>query len=114
MKSVPSFTLSATLLLTVALAATAARAENARGGDPVRGRELSGECAACHDGDGRTRFSIYPRIAGQTYDYLLLSMREFRSKERHQAYAGVMWPSVEKLSDQDLRDLAAYYSALPW
>lgn len=115
MKSGPSSTLSATLLLTVALAATAAPAESHQGGDPVRGRELSGECAACHDGDGRTRFSMYPRIAGQTYDYLLLSMKEFRSKERHQAYAAtLMWPSVAGLSDQDLRDLAAYYSSLPW
>lgn len=115
MKSAPSIALSAALLLTVASAATAAPAERPRGGDPIRGRALSGECAACHDGDGRTRFGIYPRIAGQTYDYLLLSMKEFRSKERHQAYAAtLMWPSVAKLSDQDLRDLAAYYSSLPW
>jgi len=114
MKSAAASTLSAALLLTAALAATAAPAENQRGADPVRGRELSGECVPCHDGDGRTRFGIYPRIAGQTYDYLLLSMKEFRSKERHQAYAGLMWPSVAKLSDQDLRDLAAYYSGLPW
>jgi cytochrome c553 len=113
MKCTPSITLSVALLLTV-FAATVAAAENHRG-DPVRGRRLAGECAACHDGDGRTRFSLYPRIAGQTYDYLLLSMEEFRSKERHQAYAAtLMWPSVANLSDQDLRDLAAYYSSLPW
>ena len=110
----PTVALSAALLLATAVAAAAAPAENHRG-DAVRGRQLSGECAACHDGDGRTRFSIYPRIAGQAYDYLLLSMQEFRSKERHQAYAAtLMWPSVAKLSDQDLRDLAAYYSILPW
>ena len=115
MRSGPPTALSAAMLLVVALTATAAPAESHQGGDPVRGRELSGECAACHDGDGRTRFDIYPRIAGQTYDYLLLSMKEFRSKERHQAYAAtLMWPSVAKLSDQDLRDLAAYYSSLPW
>lgn len=105
---------SATSHPTTAAAATAAAAENRRDGDPLRGRELSGECAPCHDGDGRTRFRIYPRIAAQTYDYLLLSMKEFRSMERHQAYAGLMWPSVAKLSDQDLRDLAAYYASLPW
>lgn len=114
MNSASSITLSAALLFATAMAATAASADNQRGGDPVRGRALSGECVPCHDGDGRTRFGIYPRIAGQTYDYFLLSMKEFRSKERHQAYAGLMWPSVAKLSDQDLRDLAAYYSGLPW
>jgi len=109
-----AITLSVALLLTLALATAAAGAQNDRDGDPERGRVLAGECAPCHDGDGRTRFGIYPRIAGQTYDYFLLSMQEFRSKERHQAYAGLMWPSVAKLSDQDLRDLAAYYSGLPW
>jgi len=114
MKGVPSITLSVTLLLALTLSATAAPPENYRSGDPVRGRELAGECAPCHDGDGRTRFGIYPRISGQTYDYFLLSMKEFRSKERHQAYAALMWPSVAKLSDQDIRDLAAYYSSLPW
>jgi cytochrome c553 len=96
-----------------------ARADTAPSGtlsnaDPVRGKELAGECSVCHDGDGRTRFGIYPRIAGQTYDYFLLSMKEFKSKERHQPYASLMWPSVENLSEQDLRDLAAYYSNLPW
>ena len=114
MNSASSIRLSATLLFAVALGAMAAFADDDRGADPVRGRAISGECVPCHDGDGRTRFGIYPRIAGQTYDYLLLSMKEFRSKERHQDYAALMWPSVAKLSDQDLRDLAAYYSALPW
>lgn len=114
MRYLPAIALASTLLLTLTATTAAPLAENHRP-DPARGRRLSGECAACHDGDGRTRFSIYPRIAGQTFDYLLLSMEEFRSKERHQAYAAtLMWPSVAKLSDQDLRDLAAYYSSLPW
>jgi cytochrome c553 len=83
-------------------------------GDAARGKELAGECSVCHDGDGRTRMSLYPRIAGQTYEYLFQSMKEFRTKERSQAYASLMWPSVAQLTDQDLRDLAAYYSRLPW
>ncbi len=58
--------------------------------------------------------ALYPRIAGQTYEYLFQSMKEFRTKERSQAYASLMWPSVAQLTDQDLRDLAAYYSRLPW
>jgi cytochrome c553 len=58
--------------------------------------------------------ALYPRIAGQSYEYLFLSMKEFRLRQRSQAYASLMWPSVAQLSDQDLRDLAAYYSRLPW
>ena len=83
-------------------------------GDPVRGKALSGVCGPCHDGDGRTRFLIYPRIAGQSYEYLFISLKEFRTHERRQAYASQMWPAMEKLSDQDIRDIAAYYSELPW
>lgn len=100
--------------LGIAVAADTAPSGTLRNADPVHGRELAAECSVCHDGDGRTRFGIYPRIAGQTYDYFLLSMKEFKSKERHQPYASLMWPSVQNLSDQDLRDLAAYYSDLPW
>ena len=83
-------------------------------GDAVRGKALSGVCGPCHDGDGRTRFPIYPRIAGQNYEYLFISLKEFRTHERRQAYASQMWPAMEKLSDQDIRDIAAYYSELPW
>lgn len=86
-----------------------------RRGDPKRGFELSEGCASCHEADGRSfGYRLYPRIAGQHYVYLLNALREFRNKERHQAYAVQMWDSVTNLSDQDLRDLAAFYSSLPW
>lgn len=92
----------------------AAIARGVARGDPVRGKSISDVCGPCHDGDGRTRFAIYPRIAGQSYEYLYISLKEFRTRERRQAYASQMWPAVEKLSDRDLRDIAAYYSELPW
>lgn len=83
-------------------------------GDPQRGYALSASCASCHDGDGRTRFAMYPRIAGQHYVYLLNALKEFRTKERHQAFAFQMWDPALEMSEQDLRDLAAYYAQLPW
>lgn len=84
-------------------------------GDPARGFKLSEGCASCHEADGRSfGYRLYPRIAGQHYAYLLNALREFRNKERHQAYAVQMWDSVVNLSDQDLRDLAAFYAGLLW
>ncbi|MCW5626093.1 MAG: c-type cytochrome [Burkholderiales bacterium] len=100
-------------VVALALAAGVGTAESSPG-DPARGYQLSESCASCHDGDGRTRYGLYPRIAGQTYPYLLAALKEFRNRERHQAFAFQMWDPVAPLSDQDLRDLAAYYSALPW
>jgi cytochrome c553 len=84
------------------------------GGDPGRGHALSTSCASCHDGDGRSRFGMYPRIAGQHYAYLLNALKEFRTKERHQAFAFQMWDPTLEMSEQDVRDLAAYYAQLPW
>lgn len=102
------------LLLAVSLVTEAARAEDLPG-DPRRGFELSGPCASCHEGDGRSAgYRLYPRIAGQHRSYLVIALTEFRRRERHQAFAFQMWDPTSPLSDQDIRDLAAYYSGLPW
>lgn len=102
------------LLLAVCAGAGVACADDTAG-DPKRGFELSGPCASCHEGDGRSAgYRLYPRIAGQHRSYLLNALTEFRRRERHQAYAFQMWDPTSPLSDQDIRDLAAYYSGLPW
>jgi cytochrome c553 len=89
-------------------------AEQTRG-DPRRGLDLSVSCASCHEGDGRSLgYRLYPRIAGQNYEYLVNALTEFRRLERHQAYAFQMWDPTLHLTDQDVRDLAAFYSKLPW
>jgi len=51
-----------------------------------------------------------PRIARQREDYLLKSLRDFKSGARTNA---IMNPLVESMSDQDMRDLAAYYAYFP-
>lgn len=72
-------------------------------------------CTSCHEGDGRSAgLRLYPRIAGQHYQYLLQALREYRSGERKAGYAIQMTDSVKDLSDRDLQDLARYYSELPW
>lgn len=105
---------SAWASVALALAAGAAAAEETRG-DPRRGLELSVSCASCHEGDGRSLgYRLYPRIAGQNYEYLVNALTEFRRLERHQAYAFQMWDPTLHLTDQDVRDLAAFYARLPW
>lgn len=93
------------LLLLLALAPAAAGA-----GDPERGAELAADCAACHGPTGAEPIAANPIIAGQHEDYLLRSLRVYRSQERA---SQVMYPLVKDLSDQDLQDLAAYYAAQP-
>ncbi len=76
-------------------------------GDPVRGKEKSLSCQACHGPDGNSPVPMFPIIAGQHQDYLLHSMRSYKTGERTNP---IMVAIVQPLSDQDLEDLAAYYA----
>ena len=76
-------------------------------GDPVRGKEKSLSCQACHGPDGNSPVPMFPIIAGQHQDYLLHSMRSYKTGERTNP---IMIAIVQPLSDRDLEDLAAYYA----
>lgn len=76
-----------------------------------RGSEKAKQvCAACHGTDGVSQNPIYPHIGGQYEDYLLSSLRAYKSGARQNA---IMQGMVATLNDQDLEDLAAYYAAQP-
>ncbi len=81
---------------------------SANAGNPARGLEISQVCHACHGEDGNLALEDdYPIIAGQHFDYLIHSLRAYRSGDRDHA---VMSSFARDLSDQDIRDLAAWYS----
>ena len=50
----------------------------------------------------------FPRIAGQQPDYLEKVLKDYKSGARKNA---IMAPQAANLTDQDIADLAAYYSA---
>ncbi len=79
-------------------------------GNAEAGKALAQTCQACHGADGNSTAPIYPRLAGQYPDYLARALQEYRDGERVNPIMAVY---VEKLSDQDIRDLAAYFSAMP-
>jgi cytochrome c553 len=94
-----------TLLIATAMLATPAYA--AAPGDPEAGREKSQTCAACHGADGNSENPIYPIIAGQYRDYLARALLDYRSGARNNP---IMLGFVAGLSDEDILDLAVYYS----
>ncbi len=53
---------------------------------------------------------IYPHLAGQYADYLARALHEYRDGGRNNPIMAVY---VEKLSDQDIAELAAYFSSMP-
>lgn len=77
-------------------------------GDPAAGREKSQACASCHGESGAADNAQFPKLAGQYADYLYHSLRAYKSGDRNNA---VMQGQVQNLSDEDMRDLAAYYAS---
>lgn len=97
-----------TRVIFVALGLMLASTVNAAG-NAARGVELSKPCQACHGADGNgVGNPIYPILAGQYADYLAQALKSYRSGDRvnviMQGFAGT-------LSDQDIADLAAYFSS---
>lgn len=96
-----------TALLTLGLAAISAPA---LAGDAEAGKELSATCAACHGEDGIGTLDIYPILAGQYEDYLVVSLKAYRDGGRKNIVMGGM---AAMLSDEDIANLAAFYASLP-
>ena len=77
-------------------------------GNPQRGLEISAVCQSCHGIDGNLSLQDdYPKLGGQHYDYLVHALKAYRSGDRDNA---IMAGFAAALSDQDIEDLAAWYS----
>src|SRR5690606_41743092 len=76
-------------------------------GDAEKGQALSATCMACHGSDGNSVNPIWPSIAGQHPQYLERQLKLFKSGDRPSA---TMLPMTMGLSEQDMADLAAFYS----
>lgn len=79
------------------------------GADVARGEEKAVVCAACHGQNGVSAAGNWPSLAGQHEDYLRHALGQYRSGERKDP---VMMGQAINLSDEDIADLAAYFSAL--
>jgi len=80
----------------------------ATAGDAAKGKELSATCAACHGADGNSTIPANPKIAGQYESYLIRALKDYRSGARNNA---IMAGFAAALSDQDIKDLAAYFAS---
>lgn len=77
-------------------------------GDVEAGKQKSATCVACHGTDGNSTIAMYPKIAGQHAGYLYKQLKEFKSGDRQDP---VMAGMVAALSDQDMKDLSAYFAS---
>ena len=105
-----SFKLIATALGAAACLGVALAQETAppAQGSADAGRAKSATCAACHGADGNSVSPLWPSLAGQHPDYIARQIKAFKSGERKDV---TMMPFAQMLSDQDVLDVAAYFSA---
>ncbi|NIO41239.1 MAG: c-type cytochrome [Burkholderiales bacterium] len=93
------------LLVTLTMPAAAFAAER---GDAAAGKQIATKiCAACHGIDGNSPLSTNPNLAGQHADYLYKQLAEYKSGARPNA---IMLGMIVSLSEQDMRNVSAYYS----
>lgn len=84
---------------------------NAGRPDPEAGGQMAKVvCATCHGLDGISLVATYPNLRGQKVKYLIKQLENFRSGERKSPL--LMFPVASKLSDQQIRNLAAFFSSL--
>ena len=71
------------------------------------GKSKSFICAECHGEGGNSFLDKYPKICGETHNYLVKSLMAYKSgKKTHED----MSEMVINLSNADIQNLAAYYS----
>lgn len=96
----------------IALAAPAFAQQPAPAGDPGEAHKKIAMCEGCHGIPGyRTAYpDVYhvPMLGGQSAVYISNALQAYKSGQRkHPSMRGIS----ASLSDKDIADLAAYYSA---
>jgi cytochrome c553/uncharacterized protein (DUF302 family) len=95
---------AAALLLAVALPAWSA--------DLANGQRLNKSCALCHGSHGQGAAGrLSPRIAGLPKDYIIKAMKDYVEGTRVYPLM-VRTSQIDKYTEQDYRDVAAYLSSL--
>ncbi len=82
-------------------------------GDPAKAQQLVTQvCAACHGADGNSTTPVNPTLAGQHPEYILKQLMNFKQQSDKPAERvnPVMAGMAAPLSDEDMRNLAAYFA----
>lgn len=80
-------------------------------GDVMAGQKKASQvCQSCHGMDGQGINDTYPKLSGQFADYMVKALQDYKSGERKNP---IMSGFAAGLTEQDMEDVAAYYSRLP-
>jgi len=98
-------------VLTLALALVTSAvyaADAAKPGDAAAGKDKAVVCGACHGADGNSELDMYPKLAGQSEQYIVRQLEHFKSGQRENA---IMMGMAAPLSTEDMHDLGAYFAS---
>jgi cytochrome c553 len=98
------------LFITLAAIALTAFGDPAGAADAAAGKALAEACAGCHGADGISQEPLTASLAGQPDEYVQWQLVYYRSGARKNE---VMQPIAEALSNEEIRNLGAYYASLP-
>ena len=70
-------------------------------------RGLWAGCAACHGQEGQG-MGVFPKLAGQTSDYISNRLYAYKNREQIGAMSSTMWAQAGMLSDQDIKLISKF------
>ncbi len=76
------------------------------------GKRMEPACSSCHGGSGQGEKVDTPRLAGQKAGYLENTLLDYKEGKRANDIYSRMRLIASKLSDQEIKQLAEYYSKL--
>ncbi len=77
--------------------------------DRSAGKAKARVCVACHGVDGLSKLPDAPNLAGNSELYLRTQLAAYRAGDRQHPQMSII---AKGLSDEDIADLAAWYSAI--
>ena len=77
-------------------------------GDATAGQAKAAVCGACHGLDGNSSDAQYPKLAGQSEQYIVRQLTDFKAGKRQNP---IMLGMATPLSEQDMHDIGAYFAS---
>ena len=76
-------------------------------GDATAGQGKAAACGACHGMDGNSTDAQNPRLAGQSEQYIVRQLTDFKAGKRQNP---IMMGMAAPLTPQDMHDIGAYFA----
>jgi len=70
-------------------------------------RSLWAGCAACHGMEGQG-MAVFPKLAGQSSDYIVGRLNAYKNRETVGAMSSTMWGQAAMLSDQEINTIGNF------